>query len=173
MEILYLLCSILSTFLSSLILSVLLPFRFLLRRCGLSPAAATDSLSLYEGTVWHERRRPVHHAFRYSVRYALIGLDGACSPLPSHLSADEARRFAGSTGPVLLLTIPESVGYEQNPLSLYYCYDVEDSSKNLNKCIAESVTFCQHLLSTLVSAVPRPRPHLFLAIVTMEKNGAR
>ncbi|XP_024030936.1 uncharacterized protein LOC21404494 isoform X1 [Morus notabilis] len=137
MEILYLLCSILSTFLSSLILSVLLPFRFLLRRCGLSPAAATDSLSLYEGTVWHERRRPVHHAFRYSVRYALIGLDGACSPLPSHLSADEARRFAGSTGPVLLLTIPESVGYEQNPLSLYYCYDVEDSSKNLNKCIAE------------------------------------
>lgn len=37
----------------------------------------------------------------------------------------------------MLLTIPESVGYEQNPLSLYYCYDVEDSSKNLNKCIAE------------------------------------
>lgn len=141
MEALYLLCSILSTFLTSLFLSLLIPFRILLlsRRRWLSPTttAAADSVSLYEGTVWHERRRPVHQAFRYSVRYALIDLDGACTPLPNHLSADEARRVAATTGPVLLLTIPESVGYEQNPLSLYYCYDLEDSSKHLNKCIAE------------------------------------
>ncbi|XP_050108840.1 uncharacterized protein LOC126587809 [Malus sylvestris] len=27
----------------------------------------------------------------------------------------------------LLLTIPQSVGYEQNPLSLYYCYDLVTS----------------------------------------------
>lgn len=36
-----------------------------------------------------------------------------------------------------LLTIPPSVGYEQNPLSLYYCYDIEGPSQNLRKCIAE------------------------------------
>lgn len=35
----------------------------------------------------------------------------------------------------LLLTIPQSVGYEQNPLSLYYCYDSDDQP--LQKCIAE------------------------------------
>jgi len=35
------------------------------------------------------------------------------------------------------LTIPASVGYEQNPLSVYYCYDVEDSDTRLKKCIAE------------------------------------
>lgn len=35
----------------------------------------------------------------------------------------------------LLLTIPQSVGYEQNPLSLYYCYDSDDHL--LQKCIAE------------------------------------
>ncbi|KAL6198156.1 hypothetical protein ACLB2K_027948 [Fragaria x ananassa] len=55
---------------------------------------------------------------------------------PNHLSADEARRIAGTSGPTwnsLLLTIPESVGYEQNPLSLYYCYD----DLILKNCIAE------------------------------------
>ncbi|XLS58147.1 hypothetical protein HN51_007902 [Arachis hypogaea] len=38
---------------------------------------------------------------------------------------------------ILLLTIPPSVGYEQNPLSVYYCYDVEGTSTCLNKCIAK------------------------------------
>lgn len=36
-----------------------------------------------------------------------------------------------------LLTIPQSVGYEQNPLTVYYCYDVEGSSQCLKQCIAE------------------------------------
>ncbi|GER42723.1 hypothetical protein STAS_19538 [Striga asiatica] len=36
-----------------------------------------------------------------------------------------------------LLTIPPSVGYVQNPLSLYYCYDVEGTTRKLSKCIAE------------------------------------
>lgn len=36
-----------------------------------------------------------------------------------------------------LLTIPASVGYEQNPLSVYYCFDVDDSGSHLAKCIAE------------------------------------
>ncbi|XP_021834198.1 uncharacterized protein LOC110773990 isoform X2 [Prunus avium] len=134
MELFYLLCSILSTFLTSLTLSLLLPFNTLLRRFS-SRAASSSSVSLYGGTVWHERRRPVHHSFRYDVRYALIDLDHQPQGLPDHLSAEEARRIAGTNGRTLLLTIPQSVGYEQNPLSLYYCYDSDDQL--LQKCIAE------------------------------------
>lgn len=44
-----------------------------------------------------------------------------------------------------LLTIPPSVGYEQNPLSLYYCYDSEGCTVNLKKCIAE-VCNCNYFL---------------------------
>nr|GMD05355.1 TBC1 domain family member 14 like [Ipomoea batatas] len=95
------------------------------------------SVSLYQGTVWHERRRPLHHYFQYSVRYALIDLDHAHHAPPDRLSASQARSFCGTNGPVFLLTIPPSVGYEQNPLSVYYCYDVEGSSQHLKKCIAE------------------------------------
>ncbi|XP_062160493.1 uncharacterized protein LOC133867744 isoform X1 [Alnus glutinosa] len=145
MEALHLLCSIVSTTLTSLALSLLLLFRTLLPRkissravpSTSSSATSTEAVSLYEGTVWHERRRPVHHSFRYSVRYALFDLD--CSPHapPDHLSANQARQIAATTGPILLLTIPPSVGYEQNPLSLYYCYDVEGSTQCLKKCIAE------------------------------------
>lgn len=40
-----------------------------------------------------------------------------------------------------LLTIPPSVGYEQNPLSLYYCYDLDGSARSLEKCIAEVCNF--------------------------------
>ncbi|KAL6955282.1 hypothetical protein U1Q18_010332 [Sarracenia purpurea var. burkii] len=133
MEVFYLLCSILSTFVTSLTLSLLLPFRSILRRRD----GAEPAVHLYEGTVWHQRRRPVHHSFRYSVRYALIDLDHASHPPPDHLSADECRSVAGTDGPVFLLTIPPSVGYEQNPLSVYYCYAVEGSTDSLKKCIAE------------------------------------
>ncbi|KAK6268474.1 hypothetical protein QUC31_012634 [Theobroma cacao] len=140
MEIFYLFCSILSAFFTSLAFSLLLPFRFLLPRQRRPPPLSTtanEHVSLYEGTVWHERRRPVRHSFRYSVRYALFDLDNAPKAPPDHLSANEARRIAETTGPVFLLTIPPSVGYEQNPLSLYYCYDLEGSTKLLKKCIAE------------------------------------
>nr|GEY09546.1 hypothetical protein CTI12_AA196840 [Tanacetum cinerariifolium] len=50
----------------------------------------------------------------------------------------QARDIAQTNGPVFLLTIPPSVGYHQNPLSVYYCYDVEGTSKCLKKCIAEA-----------------------------------
>lgn len=48
-----------------------------------------------------------------------------------------------------LLTIPPSVGYEQNPLSLYYCYNLEGSSKRLSKCIAQVHIFL-YSVSSLV-----------------------
>ncbi|KAK4796131.1 hypothetical protein SAY86_028457 [Trapa natans] len=161
MEIFYLLCSIVSTLFTSFVLSLLLPIHILLRRRSRSTAASDtpESVSLYEGTVWHERRRPVRHSFRYSVRYALIDLDRAPHPPSDHLSADEAREFAGTNGRVLLLTIPPSVGYEQNPLSLYYCYQRADSGQDLHRCIAEvtntpwgeRVTFIFHPNSDLIA----------------------
>ncbi|KAG6756237.1 hypothetical protein POTOM_039662 [Populus tomentosa] len=135
MEALDLLFSITSTFFTSLALSLILVFRTLFTRRP-SSTIPSNAVSLYQGTVWHERRRPVHHSFRYSVRYALFDVDHAHAP-PDHLSADEARQVAQTTGPVLLLTIPPSVGYEQNPLSLYYCYDMDGSARLLKKCIAE------------------------------------
>ncbi|CAN4095932.1 unnamed protein product [Withania somnifera] len=135
MELVYLVCSLLSTSFTSFLLSLLLPFRLLLSR--FHAGAEEESISLYEGTVWHERRRPVHHSFRYPVRYALIDLDSSSNTPSDHLSAHQARRISGTNGPVFLLTIPPSVGYVQNPLSLYYCYDTEGSLQNLKKCIAE------------------------------------
>lgn len=143
MEIFYLLCSIVSTSLTSLLLSLVLPFHTLLQRWNSSRAASSFSddeaepISLYEGTVWHQRRHPVNHSFQYQVRYALIDLDRAPHAPHDHLSLDEARQITDTNGPILLLTIPPSVGYEQNPLSVYYCYAVEGSTKRLKKCIAE------------------------------------
>lgn len=145
MEPFYLLATILSSFLKSLTLSLLLLFRTLLPRHWFSRSSSnsSESLSLYEGTVWHERRRPVRHSFWYPVRYALYNLDHAPHAPPDHLSADQARQIASTNGQVLLLTIPPSVGYVQNPLSVYYCYDVEAeaqasaSTQLLKKCIAE------------------------------------
>ncbi|CAI0545014.1 unnamed protein product [Linum tenue] len=135
MELLYLLLSILSAFSVSLFHSLLL----VLRRVFFNRLPQSERVTFYQGTVWHERRLPAHHSFRYSIRYALFDLDYAPHLPPDHLSPDEARRVAKTTGPVFLLTIPPSVGYEQNPLSLYYCYDgdVDDSASNLTKCIAE------------------------------------
>ncbi|CAN7033989.1 hypothetical protein IGI04_031884 [Brassica rapa subsp. trilocularis] len=137
MELLYLLCSIVYTSTTTLFLSLLLPFRLLIHRLLPSRSAVDSSVSYYEGTVWHDRLRPVRHSFRYTVRYALFDLDKSLETPPDHLSADEARLLARTNGPIFLLTIPPSVGYEQNPLSLYYCYNLEGSSKRLSKCIAQ------------------------------------
>ncbi|XP_058201042.1 uncharacterized protein LOC131315847 isoform X2 [Rhododendron vialii] len=139
MEALHLWCSIISTFFTTLVLSLVLPLSSLLRRCSRSQSFSEPASTVYQGTVWHERRRPVRHSFKYTVRYALIDLDRAARPPPDHLSADHCRSIAQTDGPVFLLTIPPSVGYEQNPLSLYYCYDSEGCTVNLKKCIAEDM----------------------------------
>ncbi|KAM7530474.1 hypothetical protein LguiB_033884 [Lonicera macranthoides] len=113
MEALYLLYSIVSTSLTSFALSLLLLFR---RLFPSRAAGAPDSVSLYQGTVWHERRRPVHHSFKYSVKYALIDLDHDHAP-PDHLSTDEARRFAETNGPVTNTPWGERVLFLFNPNS--------------------------------------------------------
>lgn len=105
MELLYLLCSIASTSFTTLILSLILPFHALLRRLLSSRAASSSNneaepISLYEGTVYHQRRHPVHHSFQYRVRYALIDLDRAPHVPPNHFSPDEARQITGTNGPM-------------------------------------------------------------------------
>ncbi|GBF99295.1 hypothetical protein Rsub_12055 [Raphidocelis subcapitata] len=91
------------------------------------------SCVFYEGVVTHARKRPVANAFEYPVRVALVDLDGpppwfACAQARDHLTADGARAFAGTDGPVLLLTNPVSAGYTQNPISVYYCYAADDDT---------------------------------------------
>ncbi|WOH12046.1 hypothetical protein DCAR_0831544 [Daucus carota subsp. sativus] len=136
----FVLCSVFYTFLTSFILSVVLLIRCTISLLfGFFRTRADDSISLYEGTVCHERRHPLSHSFKMSVRYALIDLDRSSYIPPNHLSAKEARSIAGTKGPVLLLTIPPSVGYQRSPVTLYYCYEPhkESSSDILKYCIAE------------------------------------
>ncbi|KAL5198651.1 hypothetical protein ABZP36_002163 [Zizania latifolia] len=138
MEALYLLVSLATTLLTSTLHSLLLLLRLLLRfPRGTLPGGGAAAVRLYEGRVRHSRRRPVAHAFEYPVRYALVDLDRL--PLLGHLSAADARRTASTSGAVHLLTIPKSVGYEQNPLSIYYCYDSAEQGEDghLKMCIAE------------------------------------
>lgn len=98
MEVLYLLCSIFCTTVTSIVLSIILIFRrFLTPRAAIDVG---DHVTLYQGMVWHERRRPVHHSFQYSVRYAFIDLDNAPNPPQDHLSPVEARRISKTSGPV-------------------------------------------------------------------------
>lgn len=86
-----------------------------------------ESATFYEGNVVHIRRAPRVNKFRYAVRMAVLDLDRppawfARSQAADHMTADQARAFAGTDGPVKLLTDPISAGYVQNPISVYYCY---------------------------------------------------
>ncbi|CAN6454844.1 unnamed protein product [Victoria cruziana] len=148
-QVLFLLCFQISVFLKSTVYSLIFLSRFLFASFlyWFLPQQQRDeepSLVLYEGKVRHQRDKPVVHAFEYDVRYALLDLDRlpaslALSIRRHHMTSQDARRAAGTVGPVFLLTIPSSVGYEQNPLSVYYCYNYLDSdnSLQLKRCIAE------------------------------------
>lgn len=145
-----LLCNNISTGFASLLLSIPLVFRQrnVILQSRQAKVALSDSIeagkrgaiSFFKGTVWHERKIPCLHKFSYAVRYALVNLDHAPSCFTStsahhHMTASKARSISGTTGPVYLLTVPTSVGYEQNPLSVYYCFN--DDETRLYVCIAE------------------------------------
>jgi hypothetical protein len=123
MELFYLLCSIVFTSITTLILSLFLPFHAILHRLVTSRAASSSSndtaepISLYEGTVYHQRRHPVHHSFQYQVRYALIDLDRAPHAPPNHLSPDEARQITDTNGPmyfIFFILYFFSIGFLEN-----------------------------------------------------------
>jgi DUF1365 family protein len=98
-------------------------------------AADSNGVLFYEGRVTHARKRPVANAFEYDVRAAVISLDAPpawfarSGQANDHMTAAAARAFAGTDGPVLLLTNPKSLGYVQNPISVYYCYDAAGSEE--------------------------------------------
>ena len=49
-----------------------MPWRW---RCTAAAAEEHRHTAYFEGTVVHTRKRPVHHAFKYAVRYCLVDLD--------------------------------------------------------------------------------------------------
>lgn len=76
--------------------------------------SASESYRLYEGPVRHHRVHPISHFFQYRVRYALINLDscpGWFQKLSAalHMSAEEARAYAGTKGAMYPLTRVESL----------------------------------------------------------------
>ncbi|ERM99299.1 hypothetical protein AMTRI_Chr02g253840 [Amborella trichopoda] len=155
MEVVFLFFSFVSTLFTSSFLSIRLAFLSLLsfpifpttnnnKNPSEGHSVGESHLILYQGRVWHQRSHPLLHQFSYNVRYALINLDhvvdvsvDALLRKGNHMSSAQVREIAATSGPVFLLTIPASVGYEQNPLSVYYCYDQEGSDAHLKKCIAQ------------------------------------
>eukprot|EP00242_Pyramimonas_sp_CCMP2087_P011267 CAMPEP_0198215568 /NCGR_PEP_ID=MMETSP1445-20131203/50894_1 /TAXON_ID=36898 /ORGANISM="Pyramimonas sp., Strain CCMP2087" /LENGTH=257 /DNA_ID=CAMNT_0043891361 /DNA_START=124 /DNA_END=894 /DNA_ORIENTATION=+ len=104
---------------------------------------SNESCTYYRGNVVHVRQKPVKHQFKYDVRYVVLDLENP--PLwfnrqSDHLTADAARRVAGTDGQVRLLTLPASAGYHQNPISVYYCFNKPlhiSAPAELGNCIAE------------------------------------
>jgi DUF1365 family protein len=45
-----------------------------------------------------------------------------CCLQPDCMTAQQARAIAGTAGPVWFLSFPPSMGYDQNPIAVYYCY---------------------------------------------------
>jgi hypothetical protein len=108
---------------------------------------------LYKGTITHSRLRPFRHSFRYKAYYALFDIDeldqldkelrlfslerfnlysfhgsdhGIDAATGIRQWAEEILSEAGvllNGGPIRLLAFPRVLGYEFNPLSIWYCYD--------------------------------------------------
>lgn len=111
---------------------------------------STAGVVFYEGDVVHSRNAPVKHYFTYPVRYIMVDLpeaDGSGQPASAYaasqlasgcrLSADDCRALCGlkERGRVRALLLPESAGYEQNPICVYYCYDA--TGTDVACCVAE------------------------------------
>lgn len=107
---------------------------------------------LYEGSVWHRRREPFLHRFRYDVSFLYIDLDEvdqafggrwlwsarrptvawfcredylgpANQPLMQSVRDVLASHGLGEVqGPIRLLTHPRYFGFVMNPVSFYFCY---------------------------------------------------
>ena len=87
-------------------------------------------VSFVVGRVHHARLHPVRRSFSYPLRLAVVDLDNPPSwfvksgQAKDHLTAAAARARSGADGRVLLLTSPWTFGYVQNPISVYYVYDM-------------------------------------------------
>eukprot|EP00878_Enallax_costatus_P024533 GHUV01026186.1.p1 GENE.GHUV01026186.1~~GHUV01026186.1.p1 ORF type:complete len:306 (+),score=57.17 GHUV01026186.1:617-1534(+) len=117
----------------------LLPRLVAANACKQSSLQPEAGCTYYEGKVMHVRRRPVENSFEYRVRMVLVDLQRPPEwfiqhQAAEHMTAAEAQQFAGTDGKVLLLANAVVAGYIQNPISVYYCYDV---AGKLAKAISE------------------------------------
>ncbi len=116
---------------------------------------------IYEGEVWHRRFAPVRHAFRNRLFLLYVDLDelptlfrhrwlwSANRPnlawfcRGDHLGpadqplAESVRDLVGArtgqrpAGPIRLLTHFRYFGFAMNPISLYYCFDVDEQVESV------------------------------------------
>lgn len=120
---------------------------------------------VYEGWVWHHRREPVSHRFRYALSMIYLDLDewseafrgkwlwssqypalawfrradylgDARQPLTESVrDVLSSENITDADGPIRLLTQPRYFGFLINPVSFYFCFD--RSGTNLRAVIAE------------------------------------
>ena len=120
---------------------------------------------VYEGWVWHHRREPVSHRFRYALSMIYLDLDelteafsgkwlwsskhptvawfrradylgDARQPLTDAVrDLLETEGISDAAGPIRLLTQPRYFGFLINPVSFYFCYD--SAGAKLRAVIAE------------------------------------
>ena len=147
--------------------------------------------AIYIGTLRHRRFEPTRHEFTYPLFMAFLDIDRipelmAVSPFSSHnrfnwasfhdvdhfgdpavplrekLKADAARHDVRlPDGPIFLLTHLRYLGYNFNPISLFYCFDAEG---RLGSILAEvNNTFGESLNYWLSAAsIEHPsRPHTY------------
>ena len=102
------------------------------------PGTDFEGVVFYTGKVRHKRAKPVEHSFTYNVRYILVDLASkspyARKQLQDRLTVEDCRSMTGCSGKVQALMVPKSASYEQNPLVVYYCHNLDNS---LLCCIAE------------------------------------
>jgi len=112
--------------------------------------------AIYSGTLRHRRFRPLRHEFTYPLFLAFLDIDhiptlmqhspftsynrfnwasfherdhfgDPSQPLRQRLSKDAAENgLCLPEGPIFLLTHLRYLGYNFNPISLFYCYDREN-----------------------------------------------
>ena len=146
--------------------------------------------AIYTGTIRHRRFEPVHHEFTYPLFMAFLDIDRIpelmrVSPFASHnrfnwASFDERDHFGDPAlplrerlkaeaaergiqlpdGPIFLLTHLRYLGYNFNPISLFYCYStrgkLETILAEVNNTFGESLNYW---LGSATSEDPS-RPHL-------------
>ena len=113
------------------------------------------STALYVGKVWHKRWKPVLHSFCYPVFYLSVAVhdfktgsklwclsfnrfnifsvyekDYDIGPSDTLHSSIQARlKMAGMSfdlGQITMLTMPRILGYQFNPITIFYCFDAND-----------------------------------------------
>jgi DUF1365 family protein len=108
-----------------------------MRNAGASPSVSTPSQlpALYASVVTHTRRVPIKNRFGYKASYWLVDYDelpeatGLVWRLVRFERSDHSDVRAlltdhGVTADrILMLTMPRTLGYVFNPISIFWCYD--------------------------------------------------